>query len=81
MTEDSALIVTTTHDVEGRQISHPQQTQDKQGLSSDQPGIDVSSHRDAVEHAETGGTYAEDAAAKQRAEDPGAKQDAELTDE
>lgn len=52
-------------DVTNRQISHDQSAERTQGLSSDKPGIDVSSEREAVEHVQTGQTYAEDPDPKQ----------------
>ena len=57
--------------VADRQISHDQRVERNQGLSSDKPGIDVSSEREAADTIDpvvTGQTYAEDPSAKQHAE-------------
>ena len=62
-------------DVANRQISHDQGGERTQGLSSDKPGIDVSSEREAVEHVETGQTYAEDPEPKQADDWPDAAPD------
>ena len=65
-------------DVANRQISHDQGAERTQGLSSDKPGIDVSSEREAVEHVETGQTYAEDPRPKQATEQTEERPDSAL---